>query len=257
MISFMTLAASLHKITKGSIGKLDFRVLYDKRQLMLDHHWLNLSVQSARLIIPVVVATVVGTAENAAFTAALLLVTFVNIIPVHLSTVLFALAPGDEVSLRREVFKTMRICLVLALISAPFFVLTARFLLGLFGPKYQLAAPALAVLGLNTLPLAIKSQYVAIARVRGKMRQAAFRTMIGAVLEVGVAAIGAWLFGLTGVAIGFLAATVIEGSIFAPVVLKVTKAGRSKSENEPPPLGGAEASYNSDPLASGEPPSRA
>src|SRR5665213_3103171 len=159
MISFMTLAASLHKITKGSIGKLDFRVLYDKRQLMLDHHWLNLSVQSARLIIPVVVATVVGTAENAAFTAALLLVTFVNIIPVHLSTVLFALAPGDEVALRREVRKTMRICLMLALASAPFFVLFSRPILGLFGHGYQAAAPAMALLGLATYPIAVKTHY--------------------------------------------------------------------------------------------------
>ena len=120
---------------------------------MVGHHWLNLSVQSPRLVIPVLVATIVGPSANAAFTAALLIVAFVNIIPIHLSTVLFALSPGDEVALHREVSKTMRICLILSVVSAPCFFLLSRFVLGLFGPHYTIAAPAPGNYGINDLSL--------------------------------------------------------------------------------------------------------
>jgi O-antigen/teichoic acid export membrane protein len=225
--SLVTVLYGLGKLTRGTTSRIDFRQLYEKRKLMVGHHWLNLSVQSPRLIIPVLVATIVGPSANAAFTAALLVVTFVNIIPVHLSTVLFALAPGDEVSLRLEVRKTMRICVILSLASAPFFILFSRPILGLFGHHYEIAAPALAIMGFTTYPLAIKSHYAAIARVRGQMQQAAFRTMIGAILEVGLSAIGGALYGVTGVGAGYLLGTVIEALIFSPVVFGVLRASPS------------------------------
>ncbi len=235
-VSLVTVILGLRGATEGSSARLDLRSLYEKRGLMVGHHWLNLSVQSPRLIIPVLVATIVGPAANAAFTAALLVVTFVNIIPVHLSTVLFALSPGDEEALHREVHRTMRICLILSAVSAPFFLVFSNFILSLFGPKYTIAAPALIVMGFTTYPMAIKAHYVAIARVRGKMQQAAFRTMVGAILEVGLAAVGGALFGVTGVGLGYLIATVLEGLIFAPTVFGVLKE-RNDSGAKIPPVG--------------------
>src|SRR5664280_1201370 len=189
-ISLVTLSIGLGRLTHGTSWQLDFRRLFEKRRVIMGHHWLNLSVQSPRLIIPVLCATIVGPAANAAYTAATLVVAFINIIPFHLSTVLFAIVPGDEVALRVEVKKTMTISLVLALVSAPFFVLCSNFILGLFGAEYQTAAPAMALLGLTTYPFAVKCHYVAIARVKGKLEQAALWTMIGATLEVGLAAEG-------------------------------------------------------------------
>jgi len=181
-----------------------------------------------------------GSTANAAYTAATLVVTFVNIIPYHLSTVLLALAPGNEAALRREVRKAMRICLILALSSAPFFVLFSKPILGLFGPEYQAAASATVILGLTTYPFAIKFHYVAIARVRGKMHQAALRTRFGATLEIGLAAAGGALHGVTGVAIGFLTASAIEALIFAPAVFGVLRADRSPEVQGSMPSGSDE-----------------
>lgn len=225
-ISLVTLSIGLGRLTSGSPWDLNFHRLIEKRKLMIGHHWLNLSVQSPRLIIPVLCAAIVGPVANASYTAATLVVAFVIIIPFHLSTVLFALAPGDEVALQRETRKTMRISLFLALASAPFFILFSNFILVLFGPRYQAAAPAMALLGLTTYPYAIKCHYVAIARVKGRMRQAASWTMIGAVLEIGLAGEGGRLHGVTGVAMGFLAASVLESLAFAPEVFGVLRASR-------------------------------
>jgi O-antigen/teichoic acid export membrane protein len=237
-LSLGTLGIQLTRLTPSQSWRPDPGRLFAKRHLMLGHHWLNLSVQSSRLIVPVLVAIILGTRANAAYTAALLLVGFVNIIPVHLSTVLFALSPGDEAALGREVPKTMRICLILALLSAPFFVVLARPILTVFGPAYVRASLPLAILGFTTYPSAIKSHYVAIARVRGRMRQAAFRTMIGALLEIGLAAAGGYVHGLTGVAGGFLLGTVVEAAIFSPTVFGVLRSSRS-TRGIPPP--GSEA----------------
>jgi O-antigen/teichoic acid export membrane protein len=227
-ISLTTTTIALGRLTKGESSRLDFRRIFENRRLMFGHHSLNISIQSPRLLIPVVVATVIGSRANAAYTAAMLVVAFVNVIPVHLSTVLFALTPGDEVTLRREVGRTMWICLFLALASGPFFFLTSHFILGVFGPKYQAASTALAILGFTTYPLAIKAHYVAINRARGRMQRAASRSMIGACLEIGLAIVGAWAHGLTGVAAGYLIAVVTEAFLFSPVVFGVLRTPRGK-----------------------------
>jgi O-antigen/teichoic acid export membrane protein len=223
-VSLATLTYQLGKLTRGQSSRLNFPGIFAKRSLMFRHHWLNLSIQSSRLVLPVLVIGLVGPQATAAYTVAMLVVSFVNIIPSHLSTVLFALTPGDESALRREVRHTMRLCLFLACASAPFFFLFSHLILSAFGRSYEAASVALAILGLTTYPMAVKSHYVAIFRVRGRMHQAAYRTMIGAGAEIGLAAVGGVIHGITGVAVGFLAATIVEAALFSPVVFGVLRA---------------------------------
>ena len=135
-ISSMTLGLQLRKLTRGQSSRLEFRRLLAKRHLMVGHHWLNLSIQAPRLLLPVLVVLIIGPRANAAFTAAFLVVSFVNVIPSQLSTVLFALAPGDEAALRHQVRKTMRICRLLSIVSAIFFFIFAGDILRVFGHDY-------------------------------------------------------------------------------------------------------------------------
>jgi O-antigen/teichoic acid export membrane protein len=226
VISLIFLGRRLGQLTRGESARLDFRGLIAKRRLMLGHHSLNVSVASPGLVMPVLVATIVGAKANAAYTVAMLVAGFVNIIPFHLATVLFAIAPGDEATLSREVKRSMKICLAVALVSAPFFLLSSSTILSFFGPSYEVASTALIVLGFTTYPIAIKAHYVAISRVRGKMQQAALLTLIGALLEVGLGAVGAATHGVTGVAVGLLTALLMEAALFSPVVVGVLRAPR-------------------------------
>src|SRR3984957_904567 len=225
-ISLVTLGVQLAKLTKGQSSHLDFHRIFEKRKLVMGHHWLNLSIQSPRLILPVLVAIIVGSEANAAFTAAFLVVSFVNVIPSQLSTVLFALAPGDEADLRLQVRKTMRICLVISVVTAPLFVIFAPLILRVFGHDYISATAALAILGFATYPQTIKAHYVAIARVRGRMQNAALWTLVGGCLEVGFAAVGAINHGLTGLAVAYLIAATIEAIFFSPSVFGVLRKSR-------------------------------
>ena len=234
-ISSITLGLQLRKLTRGQSSRLEFRRLLAKRHLMVGHHWLNLSIQAPRLILPVLVVLIIGPRANAAFTAAFLVVSFVNVIPSQLSTVLFALAPGDEAALRHQVRKTMRICRLLSIVSAIFFFIFAEDILRVFGHDYVQATSALIIIGLTTYPQSLKAHYVAIARVRGRMQQAAFRTTVGACLEVGVAAAGAHVYGLTGLAVGYLVATLAETVLFSPTVFGVLRAAHAPSRRAPTP----------------------
>jgi O-antigen/teichoic acid export membrane protein len=233
MISLVTLTIKLTQLTRGQASGLDFRGLFGKRRLMVGHHWLNISISAPGLVLPILVATVVSPEANASYTAAMLVIGFVNVIAIHLATVLFALKPGDESALHREVKKTMRICLVLALASAPFFFVFSHLILSIFGPSYTSASTALAILGLSTYPIAVKAHFVSISRVRGRMARAGISALIGACFEVGLAAVAGVKYGLTGVAAGYVSAVFIEVAIYGPTVFGVLRASGNLTPDPP------------------------
>jgi O-antigen/teichoic acid export membrane protein len=122
-----------------------------------------------------------------------------------------------------QVRKTMRICLVISIATAPIFVIFAGLILKVFGHDYVSATAALAILGFATYPQTIKAHYVAIARVRGRMHNAALWTLVGGCLEVGFSAVGAEWHGLTGLAVAYLIAATLEAILFSPSVFGVIR----------------------------------
>jgi O-antigen/teichoic acid export membrane protein len=117
----------------------------------------------------------------------------------------------------------MRVCVLVAIVSAAVFGFGSHEILAIFHPSYVSATTAMAVLGLTTLPSAVKAHYVAIARVQNRMTQAAYRATAAAVCEVVGVVVGAVLGGVTGTAVGLLTAYVVEALLFAPTVLKVLR----------------------------------
>ena len=118
----------------------------------------------------------------------------------------------------------MKICVLLSAVSGPVFLFGARTILEIFRQSYIDAAPAMAILGFTTLPSAIKAHYVAIARVRQQMRQAAVRTSVAALVEVAASTAGAVLYGVTGVALGLLSAYVLEVLLLGPTVISTIRS---------------------------------
>jgi O-antigen/teichoic acid export membrane protein len=223
LLSVLFVRKPLSRATSQGSWRPDFRSLINQRKQIYSHHWLNVSVLAPRQALPIIVAWIVSPSANAGFYVALFIVSFVNVIPTQLATALFALRPGDELALRDEVRVSMKICVLLAAVSAPVFLVGSTFILSLFRPSYVSAATAMAILGFSTLPSAVKAHYVAIARVRGYMRQAATRTSIAALVEIAASVIGAILYGVTGVAIGLLAAYVLESILLGPTVIGVIR----------------------------------
>jgi O-antigen/teichoic acid export membrane protein len=202
---------------------IDLRLVRSYVALAVRHHWLNVSLQAPRLVIPVIAVALVGTDQTAAYFTAVTIVSFFAIIPFHFATVLFALEPGDEARLTHEVRFTLTVSAGVAIVGLPVLCVGASTILGLFRPEYTSAAGALAILAFTTLPTAVKYHYVAVSRVRGRLTRAAVVTTAGSLLEVAAAGLGGGLHGITGMAIGFLAACVVEATCFSPTVVSVLR----------------------------------
>lgn len=226
LLSMLFIRRPLSRATGLGSWRPAFRTLVNQRKLVYSHHWLNVSVLAPHQLLPIIVAWIVSPSANAGFYIALFIVSFVNVIPTQLSTALFALRPGDEVALREEIRVSLRICVLLSVLSGPVFLFGSKLILGLFRHSFVDAAPAMAILGFSTLPVAIKAHYVAIARVRQHMRQAAVRTSIAALVEVAASIAGAELYGVTGVAIGLLSAYILEAVWLGPTVLSTIRTPR-------------------------------
>ena len=102
-----------------------------------------------------------------------------------------------------------------------------------FGPAYVTQARwVLRLLGLGVFPMAIKAHFVAIRRVHGQMRSAAYIVTIGALIEIVFSIIGSTIGGLNGLVIGWLIAICGEAIVTGPVVFRVARDASKARELE-------------------------
>lgn len=180
----------------------------------LVHHSLNLALQIPGLAMPVVVTTLLSAELNASFYMAWLNLHLVFAIPYALTMVLYAMGASDPAAFADKARWTIRVALILGALSNLVIWPGAGLLLGLFGERYAIeAAWPLRIMALGVFPLIIKDHYVAVSRVHGRIRSAAGIAMLGSILEIGLAAVGALLNGLQGIAIGFVIALICEALI--------------------------------------------
>jgi O-antigen/teichoic acid export membrane protein len=85
------------------------------------------------------------------------------------------------------------------------------FILNIFGRAYaEQASVGLRLLTLSVFPLIIKNHYIALVRVRRRVRPATVVAAIGACVELAGAAVGAVLGDLPGLSIGWLVGLSLE-----------------------------------------------
>lgn len=198
----------------------DWGVLRGLGGLTLTHNWLNLALVIPWMLLPVLVTITVGPDANAAYYAAWMVASFLRIIPQSLSTVLFAVASGDEEALLPKLRFSLRTSTLLGVPGVIVLCLGAPLILGLFGASYaRTGVISLILLSLSYLPSITKYHYIAVCRATGNIRRAAVVLTGTGFLLVVAAVCGGKLGGLTGFGLGVLAACVIEGIITSPRVI--------------------------------------
>lgn len=195
----------------------DFSPLAKLKASAFAHHWVNLSSQAPRLVLPLIVTAFISAATNAPFYTALLISSFVAVVPGHLSTALFALSAGDHAALRRELRSTLRVSFLVTAAATVVTLVVGKPLLSLFGAGYSSAATALLLLSISAFPFAVKVHYMAVARVQGWLMKCAAVVTVGGVVELVFAAVGA-RWNMNGVAIGYLIGSSLEALILWPTV---------------------------------------
>jgi O-antigen/teichoic acid export membrane protein len=139
--------------------------------------------------------------------------------------VLFAVVAKDASALKSKIRFTLRVTGVLGAAGILFLLVLASPILSILGAGYTSAAWALRLLALGYVPSAIKLHYVAVCRAADRIGHAAIVLGIGAVLELGGAAIGAAVGGLNGLTVGFLLAMLVEAAMTGRTVMRAAISG--------------------------------
>jgi O-antigen/teichoic acid export membrane protein len=205
------------------------RLLREVGQKVRGHQVLNAALKIPLLALPLMVVGLVGTRANAGFYVAALIVNFGLVLPGSLASVLYAVSSGDVAGFASRIRLTLSlsfaICVVVMLVLIP----GAHLILSVFGASYAASATAtLQLLALSAFPQVIKNHYVAVARVRGRISRALPFLWFGTVLELGFAARGANIGGLTGLTAGWVIAITIESLLMAPSVFRAALVREGK-----------------------------
>ncbi len=210
--------------TPAGEGSLGHRVALVRKygKLSLQHHVLNLSISSVSFIIPLIAVLLISPQQVAYFSAAYLVSATMLSIQYMLALSLFAERSGDPELLSRNVRRTLPLAISLVLGIVLVVEITAPYLLRIFGPAYAAnGTTALRILVLVGPAYVVKDHYVSIRRAQHRMSHAAAIMGIGTTAEVIGSALGGVLWGVTGIAVGWVAVASCEALFLLPAVLQV------------------------------------
>jgi O-antigen/teichoic acid export membrane protein len=233
-ISLAVLLVILMKTVHWQDYRPDIRLLRNLRGTALQHHLLNLTLNVPALTLPLLVTTMLSASTTASFYIAWMITSLASVGPTSLTTVLYAVGAGDPVALASKTRFTLKASVLTW--GAPYLVLFvfAPFILGLFGSAYVGQADwALRFIGLSILPQIIKSHYVPILRIYGRIGAAIRTCLLGAAIELTFCAIGAQVAGLSGLALGLVLALTVEAAIMAPTVYRTAAGVAPMKPREP------------------------
>jgi O-antigen/teichoic acid export membrane protein len=191
----------------------------------INHNWLNLAMATPSRIIPIVVTLVVGGKGSAVFYVAWMISSLLFMVPVHLGTVLFALASASPQIVAEKLRFVLRVSLLIGLPVMAVLAIGAHFMLGLFGHFYsQFGTVPLWLLIIGYIPQMPRAQFIAVSRATNRVGQAAGLICFFASCEIASIFIGGKLGGLNGLSFAYLGVLIMEGLITAPTVLRAAYA---------------------------------
>lgn len=201
-----------------------WKLLWKLGPAALQHHALNLILRAPGLVLPLLVTILLSVTMNAWFYVPFMIANFVFSVPLALTTVLFATKSAEPDALAQKTRLTLAISLIISLLAASIICLGTQQLLGLFGHAYaEQAAWSLRLLALAAFPLILKNHYIVLCRIQNQMARAISRMLAGLSLELGGAALGAYLGGLTGLSLGWGIALCMEATLMSHRVYKVVR----------------------------------
>ena len=192
------------------------------------HHALNLSLTVPLLAMPIVANAILGSEKAGYLYATLSLAGFVFVLPIAMSTALFASGARDSSTILTEFRFSLRNSTAASVAANLLILPLGGLVLSIFGAAYaENGRTLLIVLCVGGLGLVIKDHHVAVARITGGVgREAVLMAALGA-CELAGAAIGASRGGLLGLGLGWLAAVGLEVLICTP---RVWQAYRGRLE---------------------------
>jgi O-antigen/teichoic acid export membrane protein len=237
VVSFVCFPMLRLEPTPAGEGNLSHRAALARRYgvLSLQHHILNLSINSVFYIVGLIAALLIPPRQLAYFSTAFLVESTAMVIPYLLALSLFAEISGDQSLLHRHVRRTLPLGLALCAGIVVVAEVAAPLAMRIFGPGYVMnGTTALRLLVLVGPAYVIKDHYVAIRRAQGRLGHAARVMAAGTAAEAAGAALGGIYWGMTGLCIGWAVTATAEAVVLLPAVIRVF---RQDQPVEPDPGG--------------------
>lgn len=194
------------------------------------HHVYNLAIRAPDLVLPLIVVTLLSATANASFYIAWMIASFGFMVPVSLSSVLYAIGSGDAVDLHQRYRLSVGISAALGLATNLFLLFAGGPILGIFGAGYEAEAlGALHILALGVFPETIKAHFLSIIRVERRISSTIPFVVAATALELAGAVAGALAGSLSLVAAGWLVAVCIEAIAMSPHVLRFLRLTSSRA----------------------------
>jgi O-antigen/teichoic acid export membrane protein len=229
-LSLALVAIRLRLASEPVLPRPDWGVLRGLGKSAMAHNWLNLAMTMPFYLLPVLVTVIVSPAANAAFYIAVMLTTFLFIVPAHLSTVLFAVAAADPGAVAGKLRFALRVSFQVGIPGMAVLILGAHLALGLFGKGYTEATVPMWLITLGYPAAVPKSLYIAVCRAAGKIARAAIVLTACSSVELAAAAVGGAAGGLIGLSLALLAVRYAEALVTIPPVLRAASSPDANRE---------------------------
>jgi O-antigen/teichoic acid export membrane protein len=197
----------------------------------LQHHALNLSLTVPSSVLPLVVTVLLSATANAYFYVASMFASLVYMVPLALSTTLYAVASHAPAALASRTRFTFILSMAAGLCANVFFLVAARPILALLGRGYIDEVDwVLRILLIGVFPVTVKAHFVALCQVKRLVGRAALFVSLAGLAEIGSATVGAMLGDLHTLTVAYVLVICAEGIILAPVVLRLAAASSGEAE---------------------------
>jgi O-antigen/teichoic acid export membrane protein len=225
---------ALALILRAKAGRIWHRPSSGQLQQLLGvsfwHYFLNAAAAVPSLVLPIVIAVALSPEQTAPFYAAWMLLALAGTIPTALATVLFTLGSHTSDKSAASTRFSIRVSLGVCIVGAIGFWLLSNVALGVLNPAYPaLVGSDLRLLGASLPASAVKVHYMAVQRLNGRVRQAAFVLAAFAVIEIAFAIVGARSAGLSGATGGWVLAMAIEAACLWLTLSRRLGEGASRS----------------------------
>jgi len=195
--------------------------LHGLRYVAAQHHVLNLALQVPYFAMPIVANVTLGSERAGYLYATWSVAGFVFVLPIALTTALFASGARDDSTFLVQLRFTLRYSLAACVAANLLLLPLGKVVLHVFGSAYaNNGYTTLVLLCLAGFGMIVKDHHVTIARVTGRVGREAVLVWVLTVCELVGASVGALLNGLSGLGEGWLLAVALEAAVFGPAVLR-------------------------------------
>ena len=178
------------------------------RATVAGHHWISIGNMAPQYILPLLVAGILSTGQNAVYFATWRVAGAFFIVSVAVATSLFAEISFDHASVMRSAKRSIKLIALLLIPGIAFFAIAGRHVLGVLGPRYEDGYALLMILVIASIPDSITNVYVSVLRAQRRFHLATVLTCGMARIAIILTIILLEPFGIIGAGIAWGASQV-------------------------------------------------